>query len=281
MFRAKISLLAAVATGLAAAASGQILDGPEDFAQIARRGFAEVVNGTYTPAANGFPGLSLNLLGSPQNSYPWGMAFWAPPTPPGQSPYLWVGTVRNLLCFLAPGSSAAGSCPAPTEGGIPLPRFPQDAAEIWRYTPNGLGGITGTWNRVFQSAPVPLATRCAIAAAASGLTAVEDILTYAGDCILSGGSGYPNFPQHIGFRSLLACDADDDAPVSRLYVSNLGLPARVLVWDSASGGFIEASHTGDTFVAEELEDITLNMTPAQIQMIVEAVAAELPPTTPG
>jgi len=251
--------LAALGLGAALPTLAQPLDGTEDFAQIARRGFAEVVAGSYPAPVDGqFPALSANALGSPSNSYPWGMA-WFSPVPASVPPFLWVGTVRNLLCFLAPGSSE--ECPEGTGEGVPLPRYPQEAAEIWRYNPGAApGGINGTWIRAWQSPPVPFPTKCGFAVAGSGATDINEILAEILACGLSGGAGYPDFPQHIGIRSLEVCGANGPDPdVPRLYASNLGLPARVIRWDNASATFVDASFTGDTFVAEELATLDLGL----------------------
>jgi hypothetical protein len=275
--------LTILGAGAALPALGQPLDGTEDFAQIARRGFAEVVAGSYPAPVDGeFPALSANALGSPSNSYPWGMA-WFNPAPSLTAPFLWVGTVRNLLCFLAPGSSE--ECPEPTDDGIPLPRFPEEAAEIWRYNPGTApGGIDGTWIRAWQSSQVPFPLSCAFGLAGTGATEFEEILELLEACYLAGPSEAPALPQHIGIRSLEVCGANGDGPnVDRLYASNLGLPARVIRWDNATATFVDASYTGDTFVLEELADLNildydLN-DPEDVAALIAlftGVAAELP-----
>ena len=72
-----------------------------------------------------YPNLVPNPLGSKQNSYHWSMA--------EKDGDLWVGTVRNVLCFLSPGTQPPELCPvAPEGGGVPLPRYPLDAAEARR-----------------------------------------------------------------------------------------------------------------------------------------------------
>jgi hypothetical protein len=216
------------------AASASDLNGPEDFAQISRQGFSQTVNGSYVSVPGSlFPNLPNNALGSGQNSYAWGMEWFARP---GQDPALWVGTVRNLLCFLSPGSLP--SCPVPTEGlPLPLPDYTRDRAEIWRYDPAGLGGISGAWTRVFQSPQASLSTRCALGAANSANPAVTYLF-----CTL-GFTTAPSFPAHIGIRNLKACDAGG---VNRLYAANLGLFSSILYLNDA-GQFVAASSAGATF----------------------------------
>lgn len=229
------SLLAALVVLLCPlAASASDLNGPEDFAQISRQGFSQTVNGSYVSVAGSlFPNLPNNAIGSGQNSYAWGMEWFARP---GQDPALWVGTVRNLLCFLSPGSLP--SCPLPTEGlPLPLPDYTRDRAEIWRYDPAGLGGISGTWTRVFQSPQASLSTRCALGAANSANPAVTYLF-----CNL-GLTTAPSFPAHIGIRNLKACDAGG---VNRLYAANLGLFSSILYLNDA-GQFVAASSAGATF----------------------------------
>src|ERR1700675_2898301 len=88
-----------------------VLDSSADFALLATQGFARVVNGSTTLV----PG-----AGSFQNSYAWS----------GE----WFG-----------GRAFFGT--AHREG----PALQDLRGEIWRYTPVGVGGIAGTWRRVFQS----------------------------------------------------------------------------------------------------------------------------------
>jgi hypothetical protein len=134
-------------------------------------------------------------------------------------------------------------CPAATpDQPLPLPRFPQEAAEIWKYEPGGEGGIEGTWTRVFggptptAATTVPWPTKCFLQPSGSIL-----------GCLFSLGNGYPDFPQHIGIRTMVACDADDSG-TKELYAGNLGIPAQILYTEDGTT-WLDASSAGDTFVS--------------------------------
>src|SRR5262245_44969588 len=86
----------------------------EDFKLLANQGFAQTINGaSFGPN-----------VGSYLNSYAWSMAWF--------NGSLFVGTGR----FETDGS---------------LQSLSTLRAEIWRYTPGGIAGASGTWQRVYQS----------------------------------------------------------------------------------------------------------------------------------
>lgn len=217
------------------------LSTPLDFAQLSRIGMEEAVDGSYViPGPLPFPDLPVHPDGDYRNSYPWSMAWWGPG---GGEPALWVGTVRSLFCFLSPDLVDPEECPAATpDQPLPLPRFPQEAAEIWKYVPGGEGGIEGTWTRVFggptptTATVVPWPTKCF-------LQPSGDIL----GCLFTLGNGYPDFPQHIGIRTMVACDADGSG-TTELYAGNLGIPAQILYTEDGTN-WLDASTAGDTFVS--------------------------------
>src|SRR3989304_4917294 len=135
--RTAVTVGMALLIALAALGSAQAkhlgLNGREDFAETFRRGGLETIpiqpDGTF-----------LANVGSQRNSYPWSGAWFA---------FLgkfFIGTVRDLLCFIGGGLSAGPECPA---SGLP---GENQRAEIWAYGPTGPGGIGGTWQRVHQSA---------------------------------------------------------------------------------------------------------------------------------
>lgn len=224
----RVAALAGLALAIvlvAGAAGGEELDGREDFGQIARHGFAEAVDGSYVlPDGSLVPDLPTHPLGSKANSYPWASALWSDT---GGEPQLWIGTARNLLCFLSALPPAGYDCPAGNLLGFSQPRFPQDAAEIWRYTPGGAAGLDGAWERLYQSPTVPEPTKC----------------LFSTPCATG-----PDLPRQTGVRNALACDADDDGPKERLYFTGLGIFASILFWDDTTQSILEASSVGDTFV---------------------------------
>ncbi len=244
--RQSVVVMGCVAFALASSARSGEIDGKEDFGQIAREGFEELVDGAFVAGDGSYPNLVPHPDGSKQNSYPWSMVY--------QDGKLWVGTVRNLRCFLNPGSGPPGTCPEPPPGGIfPLPRYTDDAAQAWRYMPGGVGGLDGTWEKLDfeaprsildpsdvgrwgQSPPVPVELRCALNSAG-----IPEALA----CIQAGGTG-PEYPRHIGLRTAISCDAGG---LDTVYFNNLGLPAAVVHWDETVGALVPSSSTGDTFTS--------------------------------
>jgi hypothetical protein len=163
-----VLLVAALACSMPFGAGAEELNGNEDFAPLARRGFAEAVDGSHTD-------------GSPDNSYAFSMAWFQ-----GR---LFVGTIRNVV-------DAADQ---------PLESL---RAEIWRYTPAGPHGLSGSWQRVYRS---PLLW-------------------------------FTDIPWEIGYRNMLVCDAGDG--VSRLYVATLGTLSGRLLYTEDGESFQTASTQG-------------------------------------
>jgi hypothetical protein len=135
----------------------------EDFVPLATQGFLTAVDGEHPE-------------GSRRNSYMWSMRWW--------NDQLYVGTVRDVLCWRGGGvpPEYATVCPPPQT------LTPDQAAEIWAYTPGGRDGAHGTWERVFQSPVVP----------------VQSFL----------------IPLDIGYRNITECDAGG---TELLYVANFGV----------------------------------------------------------
>jgi hypothetical protein len=156
------------------------LDGSEDFVQLASDGFRQGVDGPHRE-------------GSSSNTYAWSGAWFR-----GK---FYVGTGRNLNCLRS--SRGQRGCP---ENGLPAP---DDRAEIWAYTPAGVGGVEGTWKRVHQ-APV----------------------------LNVFGAGA--FPRDVGYRGMTVCNPGGQA---RLWVATLGVGGRVL-WTRDGKTFADASSVG-------------------------------------
>jgi hypothetical protein len=147
-----LTLLVGLAPLAAEAAEGE-LDGNEDFKLIATDGFGLVVNNTGSLVPTG-------IFEPFRNSYAWSMVFFQ-----GK---LYVGTGRFELDAVQ--------------------NTNQGVAEIWRYTPAGAGGASGSWQRVFQS---PLV----------GLPLLFTL------------------PRDLGYRWMTVCDVGG---VERLYISTFG-----------------------------------------------------------
>jgi hypothetical protein len=151
-------------------------DGKEDFAKIARRGFLETID----PSGNFVPN-----LGSQHNNYTWSGAWFK-----GK---LYIGTNRDVLCGLTPDDPPA-YCPAET--GLLGSQF---LAEIWEYTPlpdsppSIVGGIRGTWKRVYQSP-------------------------------MTGFGSYQS-ARDTGYRSMMVSSIGG---VERLYIATMGAGGRIL-----------------------------------------------------
>jgi hypothetical protein len=140
----------------------------EDFVPLATQGFLTAVDGEHPE-------------GSRRNSYIWSMRWW--------NDKLYVGTIRDVLCFRGGGVPPEYATVCPPPGTL----TPDQRAEIWEYTPGGEGGIAGTWQRVFQSPLIPF--------------------------------GSALIPLDIGYRNMLECDAGG---TQFLYVVNIGAGGRVL-----------------------------------------------------
>jgi hypothetical protein len=147
------------------------LNGPEDFQQLARQGFLETINNAGDFVAN---------LGSRRNNYAWAGAWFL-----GK---FFVGTARDVYCFLIDPTDP--SCPPPGE-------FTSDQrAEIWAYTPapGVVGGINGTWQRVFQS---------------------PDASSFL----------LPGWPRDLGYRNAQVCNFGGAA---RLFFATFGIGGRII-----------------------------------------------------
>jgi hypothetical protein len=215
------------------------IDGVEDFAQIFRLGGAERINGpSYTlPPGTFIPTLpDLDTPANPleQNSYIWGLEWYHDPNL--ADPSLYAGTARNLFCLL---NGQGEGCPEPTEGALlPIPRYPEDAAHIWRYDPGGAGGIEGSWTQVFESPEVDAFTGCVLEVDTASANPILDFVV----CLFSGAEGA--YPATVGIRNLEQCDAGG---TNHLYAAGLGLFGKVYVLNSAGTDFTEASSAGATF----------------------------------
>jgi hypothetical protein len=178
------------------------IDGAEDFAQIARTGFSLVVDGDFF-GGEGFPNLAPDPDGNPRNSYAWSMAWFE-----GQ---LYVGTVRDVLCFEGSGALGdLGDCMRDDEGNLVIGN--EQRGEIWRYTPSLHDfGLSGTWERIHQA----------------------PFLGFPLSLFL------PGRPRDVGYRNMLACDAGG---TERLYVTSFGFPGLVLFYDGF--GFTPTSTSG-------------------------------------
>jgi hypothetical protein len=142
------------------------LDGPEDFAEIAKNGFAWTVDGTTD--------LVENLVGSERNAYAWSMSWF--------QNRLYVGTLRNSHCTL--GDTKDPECVAFQTSGLPNDSW---RAEIWRYTPDGESGLAGRWSRVLQSPNIAYG-RVVQAAAGIDRTTPRDF-GYRGMTVCNAGDG--------------------------------------------------------------------------------------------
>lgn len=197
------------------------LNGKEDFAEIARRGFFEIMHndGTLLPTNPAVDATASALSPQPpgyntylnrqRNSYTWGSGWF--------NGYYYVSTVRDVGCFLIDPDDPL--CPTDASGdGSPEPGADQ-RAEIWRYTPAGTGGATGSWTRVLQSP-------CIVA---------------GGGFLLSACQGFPQFgvtanlPRDIGYRGMTVSTNTPGDPAdlpldasARLWVAAFGLGGRVL-----------------------------------------------------
>ncbi len=142
------------------------LDGPEDFTEIAKNGFAWTVDGT--------PVFTENFVGSERNAYAWSMSWF--------QNQLYVGTLRNSHCTLR--DTRDPECVAFQETGLPNESW---RAEIWRYTPEGEMGLAGRWSRIFRS---PNIANGALVEAAAGIprTTPRDF-GYRGMTICNAGDG--------------------------------------------------------------------------------------------
>ncbi|MCG6861506.1 MAG: hypothetical protein LJE70_09570 [Chromatiaceae bacterium] len=182
------------------------IESGNDFAQIGKNGLELVVDGSFfvDPVNKiGFPNLVPNPLGLRNNSYAWSMALFGE--------YVYVGFVRDILCYLGSFSAECSGIPGPAQ-----------RPEIWRYLPNsfdavGDWGLGGTWERVYTSGNV-------------------DFLI----ALLGGLS--TNAPRDIGYRNLKVCDAGDGIP--RLYAASFGIPGRIYFHEGGNSGFTPVSESG-------------------------------------
>ena len=84
----------------------------EDFVPLATQGFLTAVDGEHPE-------------GSRRNSYIWSMRWW--------NDKLYVGTIRDVLCFRGGGVPPEYATVCPPPGTL----TPDQRAEIWEYTPGG------------------------------------------------------------------------------------------------------------------------------------------------
>lgn len=222
-----------------------VLDDAEFFAKIAETGFAYHVQGSIfknPTQKTGFPNLIQDqfydpiadpqLSGpGPRNSYPWSMAWFG-----GK---LYVGTNRNLHCTEAYNRGGDPDCPAAEEGyvvGLPDSLW---RAEIWAFTPSlltdsGDYGLSGTWERVYQSPPVDTIFTTRLQ---SLLTFLENTFGYD----TSGMSALPtDTPRDGGYRMMTACGTGTS---ERLYITTYGIPGNILAMNSA-GTITQVPMTG-------------------------------------
>jgi hypothetical protein len=240
-----VALLVAAIVGPASRASD--LDGPEDFAQIFRLGGAERIDGApYVLSGNTLipvlPDLDEPANPLNQNSYIWGLEWFDPPGGgPGLEPALYAGTNRNIHCLL--NGSGAG-CPAVPPGALlPIPRYPDDAAQLWRYDPSATrGGIEGAWTRLWESPVLDNFTGCLLEAELPGEGEEFDYIPYL-ICVLT--SPVDDHPATVGIRNLRQCNAGTgDDPV--LYAAGLGLFGKIYALDESGSTLNEASSVGAT-----------------------------------
>jgi Bacterial Ig domain len=212
-----------------------------DFNLIARRGFLDVVNGA-------FPTLNSNTARcSPtataqdcrRNSYPWSMSFYN-----GQ---LYVGTSRDVFCFFSEAlqMEVPGTCPA-----YKVPGQAQ-RAEVWRYTLAGTGGLSGTWERVFQSPELGVDQpgqagqlwKCLLLFANEEDPETRKAMTVS--CFLTppANIGSVYMARDTGYRNMTQCETGSP-PTNHLFMATTGLPGLVLYWDDVAHTFKRASSAG-------------------------------------
>ncbi len=142
------------------------LDGPEDFTEIAKNGFAWTVDGA--------AGWIDNLVGSERNAYAWSMSWFRN--------QLYVGTLRNSHCTLR--DTKDPECLEFQDTGLPNDSW---RAEIWRYTPDGETGLQGRWSRVLQSPDI--AYGLVVEAAAGVPETTPRDFGYRGMTVCNAGDG--------------------------------------------------------------------------------------------
>jgi len=227
-----------------------------DFNLIARRGFLDVVNGAF-PALN-----SSTLRCSPdtadpldcrRNSYPWSMAFYE-----GR---LWVGTSRDVFCFFSEALQleVPGTCPA-----FKVPT-PDQRAEIWRYTPAGQGGLSGSWERMFRSPDLGPDQpgqaghlwKCLFLFA--DIEDPEDREAATVSCFLNPPANIQTvqMARDTGYRNMRVCETGTP-PTEHLFVATTGMPGLILYWNGST--FVRASDNGlrallNGFLEEPPQDI--------------------------
>jgi hypothetical protein len=228
------------------------LDGPEDFAQIFRLGGAERINGVPYTLTGGslIPDLpELDDTENPlhQNSYIWGLEWFDPAGDgPGREPALFAGTNRNLRCLL---NSSGTDCPELSgDSLLPIPRYPEDAAQLWRYDPSATrGGVEGTWTKLWDSPVLDNFTGCVLEAEIpdpeENPDAEFDYLAFL-TCALLDGPATPH-PATVGIRNLRQCNAGTGAQMV-LYAAGLGIFGDIYYLDPGSGQLVEASSEGAT-----------------------------------
>ncbi len=170
---AKRSVLVLALTFLSAftllrSASADPLNGDEDFAELARRGWAETVNNAGNFVTN---------VGNQGNNYAWSMIWW--------NGKLYVGSNADAGCGTDSGNPAlVGTCATETQFlGQTVPPIPgaNQRPEIWRYTPTAGDPRNGTWERVFVSPLTPLLPQFPILS--------------------------PQVSRDFGYRTMILCDA--------------------------------------------------------------------------
>ena len=225
------------------------LNGDEDFAELARRGFAETVNNAVTN-----PGTFVTNVGNQGNSYAWSMIWW--PSHGSEPGRLYVGSNADAACGTDSGSpDIVGTCPTASQFlGQAIPPIPgaNQRPQIWRYTPNLGDARNGIWERVFVSPLTPLLPRL--------------------------GFLSPQVSRDFGYRTMILCDAGG---TERLYVANFGWGGRILftvdgtTWQQASTNglpsFTPSSGAGNLgFRAMACKDGGLWVSPAGISTDTDA-----------
>jgi hypothetical protein len=209
----------------------------EDFAELARRGFAETVDGTGAFVVN---------TGNQGNSYTWATIWWpAHDSEPGR---FYVGTNADAGCTVSTGGGALiGTCPTPTAiptgtgGGttqVPIPG-PEQLPEIWRYTPDvsdppdvSDDPRKGIWEKVFTS---PLTSLQAVSPSINPVACF--LPQFAILCAVI-------FARDFGYRNMILCDANGaGTPTQRLFAVNYGLGGRILFTETGNPGSWQQTST--------------------------------------
>lgn len=191
-----------LAAGFSAAASSAVPESVADFAQIAKGGFTETVNGSFFQdpfRLRGYPVLASNRDGQTLNTYAWsGIA---------KDGALYIGTNVDAT------SRCRGRCQVTADSG----------AQIWKYIPSkgwggfGAWGLAGKWEKVFQ-APA----------------AIPRWLVWLGRLLDYDLSEIDNIPRDFGYRNMSVCETADRQ--ERIYVATFGIPGYVLYQEKGRFG---------------------------------------------